>query len=292
MPLGIIGATLLGSGLSTGGGLVSNLLNIRQAKKQREYEADQVAKQNAYNSPKEQMARLRAAGLNPNLVYGSSANVGNQTTIPKYERAEITNPLSNLGSELPESILKHQNIKTQQIQNQRDILLQDYQRTQNAIANQDLRTARANADVNELNALRARKLAPYTDQKQIAQSEGAVETVKSQKFVNSLNPLKRKELENSLRIQSANYDNLSQQQKNLKQDELLKREQIFFEKFKNRLADKGVTTSDNPVVRMLIEATSNLSYDSFMEKALYYLEDWLTPDYVREPRSKPWEQKK
>jgi len=32
--------------------------------------------QNAYNTPKQQMARLTDAGLNPNLIYGSSANTG------------------------------------------------------------------------------------------------------------------------------------------------------------------------------------------------------------------------
>ena len=32
--------------------------------------------QNAYNTPKEQMKRLKDAGLNPNLIYGSNANTG------------------------------------------------------------------------------------------------------------------------------------------------------------------------------------------------------------------------
>lgn len=39
---------------------------------------------NVYNSPQEQMRRLEAAGLNPNLVYGQGA-VGNASgTLPKY----------------------------------------------------------------------------------------------------------------------------------------------------------------------------------------------------------------
>lgn len=33
-----------------------------------------------YNSPVNQMARLKEAGLNPNLIYGSSSNTGNQTS--------------------------------------------------------------------------------------------------------------------------------------------------------------------------------------------------------------------
>lgn len=37
--------------------------------------------QNAYNDPKAQMARLRAAGLNPNLVYGNGADAQSQGTV-------------------------------------------------------------------------------------------------------------------------------------------------------------------------------------------------------------------
>lgn len=54
--------------------------NIRNQRFQREQYATQRAdnlsdwnRENAYNSPEQQMARLKAAGLNPNLVYGSGA---------------------------------------------------------------------------------------------------------------------------------------------------------------------------------------------------------------------------
>lgn len=41
---------------------------------------------NDYNLPSEQMARLRAAGLNPNLVYGSGAGQSTAATqLPKYQ---------------------------------------------------------------------------------------------------------------------------------------------------------------------------------------------------------------
>lgn len=35
---------------------------------------------NAYNTPSAQMARYSAAGLNPNLIYGSGGNAGNQAS--------------------------------------------------------------------------------------------------------------------------------------------------------------------------------------------------------------------
>lgn len=51
---------------------------------QRDYWSWNMA--NKYNSPEEQMGRLSAAGLNPNLVYGSGTVAGNSTTSrPSYK---------------------------------------------------------------------------------------------------------------------------------------------------------------------------------------------------------------
>lgn len=45
---------------------------------------------NKYNSPMSQMERLRKAGLNPNLVYGSGAPVGaSAQTLPKYNAPTV-----------------------------------------------------------------------------------------------------------------------------------------------------------------------------------------------------------
>ena len=41
---------------------------------------------NLYNEPSSQMDRLRKAGLNPNLVYGSGKVTGNVASqLPKYQ---------------------------------------------------------------------------------------------------------------------------------------------------------------------------------------------------------------
>lgn len=47
--------------------------NEKQYDKQRQHSLMDWEMQNAYNSPEQQMARLKAAGLNPNLVYGNGA---------------------------------------------------------------------------------------------------------------------------------------------------------------------------------------------------------------------------
>lgn len=51
---------------------------------------------NQYNSPKEQMARLKAAGLNPNLVYGSGNVTGNTTSAPALGAVSSYNGVNDL----------------------------------------------------------------------------------------------------------------------------------------------------------------------------------------------------
>lgn len=94
------GASLLGSALGAHSNKKTNEVNMELAKYQNEWQTQENEKayqrsvdmwnlQNRYNSPTEQMARLRSAGLNPNLVYGNGA-VGNSAgSAPQYQPADI-----------------------------------------------------------------------------------------------------------------------------------------------------------------------------------------------------------
>lgn len=74
----------------------ANDTNMELAKYQFEKNKEMWNLQNEYNSPEKQMERLRAAGLNPNLVYGSGA-VGNTSgAAPQMERPNI-NPVTSGG---------------------------------------------------------------------------------------------------------------------------------------------------------------------------------------------------
>jgi hypothetical protein len=69
----LIGSALIGLGGSLGSSLFSN-----RGARRRQQLADQNnikfwQMQNKYNTPKQQMARLKEAGLNPALIYGSGA---------------------------------------------------------------------------------------------------------------------------------------------------------------------------------------------------------------------------
>lgn len=66
-----------------------NEWNRQQALEQYQREVEMWKMQNEYNSPKSQMERYQAAGLNPNLIYSSgNASAGNASGYPSYQPAQ------------------------------------------------------------------------------------------------------------------------------------------------------------------------------------------------------------
>lgn len=91
------------------GQIVSTLIQNRSQKKAQEREFKNNKEMwnlaNQYNTPEMQMERLRDAGLNPNLVYGTGAVGNTSTQTPKYQAPnlqriplEVINPLNVLGA--------------------------------------------------------------------------------------------------------------------------------------------------------------------------------------------------
>lgn len=81
--------------LSTGIGAISSAVTAAQNRK---WSEEMWNKQNEYNTPTAQMNRLKSAGLNPNLVYGSVSS-GNADT-PKYQDAYGNTGISQAMSRL------------------------------------------------------------------------------------------------------------------------------------------------------------------------------------------------
>lgn len=78
----------------------ANIQNMQLAKYQNNWQTAENEKayarsvemwnmQNAYNAPTAQMSRLRQAGLNPNLVYGSGVTGNSAGSAPQYQPAKI-----------------------------------------------------------------------------------------------------------------------------------------------------------------------------------------------------------
>lgn len=94
------GASILGGVLGSRSQKKTNDKNMELAKYQNAWQAQENEKayqrslqmwnlQNAYNSPTQQMARLRTAGLNPNLVYGNGVTGNSAGSTPQYQPVDI-----------------------------------------------------------------------------------------------------------------------------------------------------------------------------------------------------------
>lgn len=67
--------------------------NLQLAKMQNEWNLQQWERENEYNNPLNQMARLKAAGLNPNLVYGNGAGQSTAASSPSLTSGAPSSPV-------------------------------------------------------------------------------------------------------------------------------------------------------------------------------------------------------
>nr|QJB19105.1 MAG: DNA pilot protein [Microvirus sp.] len=80
--------------MSSGGNIISTAMANRSNKELAQYayskDLEMWEKNNLYNAPTQQMERLRAAGLNPNLVYGNGTVTGNTSgQTPQFKAPDI-----------------------------------------------------------------------------------------------------------------------------------------------------------------------------------------------------------
>ena len=101
------GQTALNTAGSVASSLFGNLFNRNEWKRQAEY-----------NSPVNQMARLKQAGLNPHLVYGNGASVsvGNQNQPVQVSAPQIDTDFQSKINAYTENKLREQQISVQQKQ--------------------------------------------------------------------------------------------------------------------------------------------------------------------------------
>lgn len=94
--------------------------NAQQAKQANEWNMQQWQRENDYNAPAQQMARLEAAGLNPNLMYGQ----GNTGTASKLTAevpqgvapAKVSNSLAYLSNAVIPIISMYQDLQNKSAQ--------------------------------------------------------------------------------------------------------------------------------------------------------------------------------
>ncbi len=107
----------LAAGISAGSGIIGSILSNRANRKMARYQTqvnlDMWNRNNEYNTPANQMARLTEAGLNPHLMYGQGTT-GNAPGPVKAERPDMQYRIPDPA--VLEKISTYQNVKQSKAQ--------------------------------------------------------------------------------------------------------------------------------------------------------------------------------
>lgn len=88
-------------------------LSERSAENAYKRNLEQYHRANLYNNPSSNMARLKAAGLNPNLVYGTGS--ATQTAAPSPQKESVQAKFHQPPTGIPQGIETFQNVRMQEV---------------------------------------------------------------------------------------------------------------------------------------------------------------------------------
>jgi len=193
--------------------------------------------QNAYNTPQEQMNRLRAAGLNPNLIYGSGAGGMGQAgpidspEVPykKEVSPEMQNPMSNY-------------LSARQADAQYDATRQSIEVMRSRAGLTDMQTA----------------LAGLKQIQEQARTKNSASLALSEERLARFTAYKAKQLlyneQSKGELLDQNYELRQSAITGIKLDNT-------FKTYRNQLAKIGIYASDDPKLRLLIQGANRMGID-------------------------------
>lgn len=240
MALGAIiagGASLLGSALGFGSQKKTNKANMELAKYQNEWQTQENEKayqrnlqmwnlQNAYNSPTQQMARLRSAGLNPNLVYGSGVTGNSAGSTPQYQPADVKraelSPYRGWNQGLTDAVsnflaYRSNRAQVENMEAQNSLIRQQTATEATRQANIAASTARSEFDLSQANRLKDVSVSMAEAQMSKAQHDASTSWSQSQQSWIKTN-IDRALQETRIKIGKAEYNQLVQATRRLYQD--------------------------------------------------------------------------
>lgn len=200
--------------------------------------------QNKYNDPREQMRRYAAAGLNPNLIYGSgSASAGNSSSTPKYNAPTVdySYDAPNLGGVL--SAYQDYQMRNAQIDNVKAQTENTRSRTLTEAARNVLVGAQGESVAEKTGFNKSVRQYQASSMESGARSDAAKAQGEFQKLAlmtqqEQLNVLQQSYLRNQISQQGV--------------DKERKEAALMFEKQKAEWSKMGVTTGDHPLLRIMV----------------------------------------
>lgn len=155
----------IGAAFQFGGKLFEHFSNKKRNRETRNFQRQMFNAQNAYNTPTNQVSRLRAAGLNPSILYangvgdsGNSTGYGSAPSpIPAGNIAEgAFNAFATLAPVLVDNFLKQKDLTSKDLQNFYDgvrngfatsMFLLDLQKGNSEVANLEKATEKTESDI-------------------------------------------------------------------------------------------------------------------------------------------------
>ncbi|AXL14930.1 DNA pilot protein [Microviridae sp.] len=157
MPIGAGGIAAIGASADVASSVGSGIFGAIHAKKANERNIENWHMANAYNHPSQQMARLQEAGLNPNMIYGTSPSsaVGQSNNVAQAPKAQanigIKNPMTNL---LLHQDIRQRKVQTNNLRAQHAVIAQEANLKAAQVAQLGISTARGKFDLNLARELR------------------------------------------------------------------------------------------------------------------------------------------
>lgn len=277
-------SNLLGGLVGLGGQAIANKANRKLAEYSYKKDLEMWNRQNTYNLPSNQMARLKEAGLNPNSLFGNGTLAGNTSgPAPKYNPPEIKLDTSRIIPDAGPILGQYQTMKMQQAQTnniEADTLNKNIENANKIVTHEILRKQadklgvdieylkvmnpmlvdklRTEIDTNVFNLDKSRTLFPYQASSTKSEAQkSAIDVQQAQKglLMTDLEIQKyRKEIE-GLGIRNATAT----------EEKLLKT-------YERQWMEKGVTKTDNLALRILARKMQDENIDPSSEtgKTMFY----------------------
>lgn len=258
---------VLASGITATAGIGGNILANRYAKKQlaaqNAYNREMWELDNEYNSPANQMERLREAGLNPHLVYGNGT-VANTSRGPvrSDDYLKVPSPTGDLGGIAANSIASYQDIKMREAQ------------TDNIKAQTDNINARTLTESfrTGLTELQGKKTYEETRQMeglwnfnvQAKEAEARKAEISVDQALQQLVLMKADELQRNL---NARYLEKQISQQDIERE--IKSADLLYKNMENDWRKMGIHSGDHPAIRSIVRMMAEQGIKSYDELLKY-----------------------
>lgn len=274
------GASILGGVLGSRSQKKTNDKNMELAKYQNAWQAQENEKayqrslqmwnlQNEYNSPTQQMARLRTAGLNPNLVYGSGVTGNSAGSTPQYQPADIKraelSPYRGWNQGLSDAVsnflaFRSNRAQVENMEAQNSLIRQQTATEATRQANIAASTARSEFDLSQANRLKDVSVSMAEAQMSKAQHDASTAWSQSQQSWIKTN-IERALQETRIKIGKAEYNQIIEATRRLFQDNNINKFRYTLE----RAVGSG-KLSDDIIRRFLYGFTPNANDKLFNPK--------------------------